>query len=101
MYWLKLFLAILILVSSQFALKYINGLTAGIIATLPVIGLITYYSASNYREVAFYISMFMATGSVLFGFLSIVPDRKYSIFAVILWIVLAVAVYKFLKLNKF
>ena len=98
MHWVKLVFLILILIASQLALKYSNGLIASIIATLPVIGLATYYSAENYRSIALYIAVFMFTGSVMFFALYFLP-KKDSYIAVLLWLCLVILLYKIIYLK--
>jgi predicted membrane protein len=98
MHWLKLGFIIIILIASQLALRYSNGLIAGIIATLPVVGLITYYSAENYRSVALYIAVFMLTGSVMFFILYFIP-RKDSYLAILLWLLLVIFLYKVINIR--
>ena len=43
--WLKVSLAIAVLIGSQVALKYGNGLLASVIAAAPVIAIVTYLSS--------------------------------------------------------
>ncbi len=93
--WYKIILAIVVLIGSQLALKYGNGLLASLIASLPVIAFVTYFSALDRQKVALQLSVFLAIVSLTFLVIYLLPQRFFFM-GIIFWIVASIIVYKFI-----
>lgn len=96
--WLKIGLAIIVLIGSQAALKYGNGLLASVIAAAPVIAFVTYLSASDHQKMALYLAVFMLIGSVTFFVVYLLPP-KFFYFGILTWFAISILSYKFIFLK--
>ncbi len=92
--WLKVSLAIAVLIGSQVALKYGNGLLASVIAAAPVIAIVTYLSSSNPQKMALQLAVFMFIGCIAFLTIYLLPP-KFFYLGILAWFMLSIFVYKF------
>lgn len=92
--WVKIVIALIVLIASQLSLRYGNGLLASLIASLPIIAFITYFSAADKQKMALQLSVFLGIVSITFLIIYLLPQRFFFI-GVFFWILMSILVYKF------
>lgn len=94
---IKIIISIIILVSAQIALKYTSSTFASVIAALPIIALLTYFSSTTPTQTALHLAIFLFIGSILFFMIYVMQETRYVPIALLLWGIIVFIVFK--KLN--
>ena len=91
---IKIPLAIIVLISSQLALKYSSSIIASMVAVLPVIAIVTYSASKEPQKTALQLAVFMIISGITFLIIHYLPDRKSSWAAGVLWVSITYLAFK-------